>query len=168
MPLWSQKWCQIQWYTLFPKRNATFKNLHFFWGRVWNKGLFNSCQTPGLRIRLQLSDLNKAKLRLRLQPRGFKKSKLQLWLQLLDPVKASGSLRLCNLRLRTHVWYQSNTTACLEQCLEAYAPSAVQLGYTKRSSVFNTLIWLRAFETYWANFWAHWDSSDHFFGCKKS
>ena len=28
-------WCQIHWYTLFPKRNATFKNLRFFWGRVY-------------------------------------------------------------------------------------------------------------------------------------
>ncbi len=27
-------WCQVHWYTLFPKRNATFKNLRFFWGRV--------------------------------------------------------------------------------------------------------------------------------------
>ena len=29
--------CQVHWYTLYPKRNATFKNLHFFWGRVYNK-----------------------------------------------------------------------------------------------------------------------------------
>ncbi len=28
-------WCQVHWYTLFPKRNATSQNMHFFWWRVY-------------------------------------------------------------------------------------------------------------------------------------
>ncbi len=29
-------WCQVHWYTLFPKRNATFKSVDFLWGRVYH------------------------------------------------------------------------------------------------------------------------------------
>ncbi len=28
-------WCQVYWYTRFPKRNATSQNLRFFWWRVY-------------------------------------------------------------------------------------------------------------------------------------
>ena len=68
---------------------------------------------PKLRLRLQLRGfknpklrvLKKLKLRLRLQLRAFKNSKLRL----RDLTKASASLRLRNLGLRTHV--------CLERPL---------------------------------------------------
>ena len=31
----SLAWCWVHWYTLFPQRNAIFKYLRFFWGRVY-------------------------------------------------------------------------------------------------------------------------------------
>ncbi len=64
-------------------------------------GIYSSWEAPGLRLWLQLRALKKLKLRLRLQLRAFKKSKLRL--QLRDLIKASASLRLRNLGLRTHV-----------------------------------------------------------------
>ena len=69
------------------------------------KGIYNSWEASGLW--LQLHALKKPKLRLRLQLRlqlrAFKKSKLWLHLQLRDLIKASASLRLRILGLRTHI-----------------------------------------------------------------
>ena len=63
------------------------------------RGIYNSWEAPGLRLQLRALK----NLKLRLQLRAFKKSKLRL--QLRDFIKASALLRLCNLRLRTHVCF---------------------------------------------------------------
>ena len=53
-------------------------------------GIYNSWEAPGLQLR------------------ALKKLKLRLRLQLRDLIKASASLRLRNLRLRTHVCFWAN------------------------------------------------------------
>ncbi len=70
-------------------------------------GIYNSLESP--RLRLQLRALKKLKLRLWLQLRALKKSKLRLRLQLHDLIKARASLRLRNLALRTHVCFLENS-----------------------------------------------------------
>ena len=55
----------------------------------FKRGIYNSWEAPGLRLRLQLRALKKLKLRLQLC--AVKKSMLQFQLQLCDLIKASAS-----------------------------------------------------------------------------